>query len=294
MTSQLPAPGVVVGTDGSEHAELAVDVAAEEAVRRGVALQIVYVFPWMARAQRWEWSPPADALAAAESIADRSAARVGDAHPGLPVDGRMLVDDPVTALIEASTSADVVVVGARGRGSAVRPLLGSVSEKVAAHAHGPVIVVHERPPHPDGPVAVGMDPGEGAPEAVEFALEEARRRGVGLLVVQGRQHESFSGDADERLVEQFDTLLAKVHRASDERVESWRTRFPDVELEVRRTTGHPVEALAEAAAEAGVLVVGSRGRGGLASFFLGSVSRGVLQKAPLVAVVRVHHERARR
>ena len=51
--------------------------------------------------------------------------------------------------------------------------------------------------------------------------------------------------------------------------------------------GHPVHALAEEAVGASLVVVGSRGPGGLAGVRLGSVSLGVLHEVPVVAVARV-------
>jgi len=47
-------------------------------------------------------------------------------------------------LVAASKSADLVVVGSRGRGGFVGLLLGSVAQQVASHAACPVVVVPSR------------------------------------------------------------------------------------------------------------------------------------------------------
>jgi nucleotide-binding universal stress UspA family protein len=163
-----------------------------------------------------------------------------------------------------------------------------VSQKVAAHAHGPVVVVREDHAPADGPVVVGMDPGDGSPEAVEFAFEEAARRGVGLTVVHSRYREAVSGDYMDSSAMQ---VLAEMDERHDQevrdRVEQWSARYPQVPVTLDQTHEHPVAALSDAAGHASVVVVGSRGRGGLAGLLLGSVSRGVLHRAPVVAVVRV-------
>ncbi|QGN33508.1 universal stress protein [Microlunatus sp. Gsoil 973] len=49
---------------------------------------------------------------------------------------------PVDCLVEASSSATLVLVGNRGRGGFAGMVIGSVSSAVAAHAHCPVLVVH--------------------------------------------------------------------------------------------------------------------------------------------------------
>lgn len=288
MTDDFPAGSVVVGTDGSANAEVAVDWAAEEAERRGVGLHILYAFPWISRARAWEFAPPADAESRGAELVRAAAERVRAAHPDLSVTTEARVEDPAIALVSASTRAGLVVVGRRGLGGAEELLLGSVSHKVAAHARSAVAVVNARPSAgAAAPVVVGMDPEEGAPEAVEYAFEEARRRGTRVVVVQGAQHDAaFPDFPDTGITEYYEKATGEAARLTAERLAEWRQRFPDVEAELRLMRERPVRALVRAAEEAGVVVVGSRGRGGLTSMLLGSVSHGVANQAPVVVIVR--------
>jgi nucleotide-binding universal stress UspA family protein len=59
----------------------------------------------------------------------------------------------------------------------------------------------------------------------------------------------------------------------------------DVEVSVRAVIGHPVKELVEAAADADVLVVGSRGAGAFSRLLLGSTSSGVVHHASCTVVI---------
>jgi nucleotide-binding universal stress UspA family protein len=59
----------------------------------------------------------------------------------------------------------------------------------------------------------------------------------------------------------------------------------DLEVSVRAVTGHPVKELVEAAGDADVLVVGSRGAGAFSRLLLGSTSSGVVHHASCTVVI---------
>lgn len=61
--------------------------------------------------------------------------------PRIRVYPELRSDSPAKALIEASSDADLLVVGSRGFGGFVGMILGSVSQQVSAHAHCTVVVV---------------------------------------------------------------------------------------------------------------------------------------------------------
>ena len=85
-------------------------------------------------------------------------------HPRQPpeVEIRTVNGDPADSLIRLSQGAALLVVGSRGHSGVVGALLGSVSNRTAAHAACPVLVVHDpadsRAAGPHGPpvVAAGM------------------------------------------------------------------------------------------------------------------------------------------
>lgn len=141
-----PDGGVVVGDDGSEGAAYAVRYALEEARRRGCTLHVIRAWSIMST------SRPADVPAGfAASLPEYEAAcseeetlrveHLLGTDPGVPVDIHCVHSPAAQALIAASETADVVVVGSRGLGGFRSLVLGSVAEQCIRHCAGAVIVV---------------------------------------------------------------------------------------------------------------------------------------------------------
>ena len=72
-----------------------------------------------------------------------------------------------------------------------------------------------------------------------------------------------------------------------ERLIGWREKYPDLRVAPIVVHDRPARALTERSGDAQLVVVGSRGHGGLAGMLLGSVSQALLHHAGCpVAVVR--------
>jgi nucleotide-binding universal stress UspA family protein len=136
---------VVVGVDGSEASLQALTWAAHQAEITGAQLEAVVA--WEPVALPYGWSM--DGIPAvtddfnpaeiAERIAADSVKRVlGDAASSVKT--TVVEGHPATALVEASTDADLLVVGSSGHGAFVGMLLGSVSAHCAQKAHCPVVI----------------------------------------------------------------------------------------------------------------------------------------------------------
>jgi len=149
----MPYRNVVVGTDGSETAELAVRHAAELAKAFGARLTVVTAFVANPEeeAQRVEEAPPDVRWAITDAnSADERARQARRIARDMGVDDVVLrVDsgDPASLLIDAAddASGDVIVVGSKGMTSAKRFVLGSVPNKVSHHAPCDVVIVHTAP-----------------------------------------------------------------------------------------------------------------------------------------------------
>jgi len=144
---------VVVGTDGSETAELAVRHAAGLANAFGARLTVVTAFtPDPEEESKRLQQAPEDvrwAITDATSADERARRARAIAREAGVEEVVMRVDsgDPASLLIDAAddSAGDVIVVGSKGMTSAKRFVLGSVPNKVSHHAPCDVIIVHTAP-----------------------------------------------------------------------------------------------------------------------------------------------------
>jgi nucleotide-binding universal stress UspA family protein len=135
---------IVVGTDGSPGAEIAVQSAFGQAATRGCPLTVVHAY--RAPTPRWGQHPhPVDLdgehLQAAELTVLRTSIEPWrEKFPHVPVEESVTYGDPAAVLITMSATADLVVVGTRGHGGFTGLLLGSVGQKHLHHADCPVLI----------------------------------------------------------------------------------------------------------------------------------------------------------
>lgn len=135
---------VVVGVDDSPAAQLALGFAFEQAAGRGVPLRVVRALPPV---MLWEGSPAlAESILAVEQDSLRELVSTWqEKFPQVAATSTVLVEHPAGALAVAGATAQLVVVGTRGRGPIRGMLLGSVSQHLLHHCACTVAVVREVP-----------------------------------------------------------------------------------------------------------------------------------------------------
>ncbi|MEV6109148.1 universal stress protein [Streptomyces sp. NPDC051940] len=147
-----PQGPVVLAVDGASAADAAAELAFAEARMRGAELVAVHVW------NTWSEQPytgPGDPLTAVvvnveelqeleQGLLDRAIEPWQARYPDVTVERRLVRSRTRTALLETSGEAQLVVVGARGRGGFTGMLLGSVSQALLHHADCPVLVVRGR------------------------------------------------------------------------------------------------------------------------------------------------------
>jgi nucleotide-binding universal stress UspA family protein len=147
MAASAPPSGqvIVVGVDGSEHADAALGWALDEARLRGATLRLVHAWqylPVVAEPMAAIPSTPAGELeAAGRQTALEALERVAGTDPGVAVETVVVEGAAGAALLDASEGATLLVVGSRGRGGFTGLLLGSVSQQVTHNATCPVVVL---------------------------------------------------------------------------------------------------------------------------------------------------------
>ncbi|WP_203789195.1 universal stress protein [Paractinoplanes rishiriensis] len=287
---------VVVGVDSSPESDEALTWALEEGRLRNLPVRVVNV-----------WHPTDDPqeierLMELQSVVQLRAGLVDEVASSVravveqaqatdvAVTSEVLYGHPVRELIRTADTDSLLVVGSRGRGSLTGSILGSVSQGCAQYANGHVVVVRGRRPDPAaGRVLVGVDGSSTSVQALRFADQEARARGAALQVVHAwtLPYLGFagrSGSLPQDAIDEFAARAGETLRDSMRRGSIDATR-PDVEMWL--VEGLPNLSLLQAAGNADLLVVGSRGYGGWKGLLMGSVSAQCVTQAPCpVAVVR--------
>jgi nucleotide-binding universal stress UspA family protein len=250
---------IICGVDGSETSRSAARVAVRLAATLEMRLVLAHVtadrptFPYGdARLRELQRR---DALEEGLRLLESVAAELPGATPEL----RVTFGTPVEALraLRGEESAELLVVGSRGRSRLAAAVLGSVSARLASTADCPVLVVstpaaadrfleHEAR---DGSILCGVDASPQSEAALHVAADLADRMWLRLLPVHvsdGQPREASVGD-----------------------------------------DGDPVASLSRRAVNGDValIVVGSRGRGVVRAAVLGSVSSALAATAPLPVLV---------
>lgn len=131
---------VVVGVDGSQSSKDALRWAADYAAMSGAEVRAVISYKTELLIAG---SPNVEIAAQARETVDQAVSEVFGANPAVPVTVEVIGGHPAQGLVEASSSADLLIVGSRGHGAFVGMVLGSVSTHCVRHAKCPVLVIHD-------------------------------------------------------------------------------------------------------------------------------------------------------
>lgn len=257
-----PPGAILLGYGGSEHSKIALAWADELAAKLSRPLHVLvsalYVGGMADTPQHLQAGYVTEELNKLPKVSTESLTSVTS-----------VLNPPGESLVRESERAYLTVLGARTQGPFKSMVNGSVSQYVARHATGPVVVVREPHTRHTGTIVVGVDGSEHSELALAFALRHALDVDGRVLVMHVHQKQ------DDAMGEKVDQIVNASELSGG------------VPAQVQHIQGSAAEKLAEASREADLLVVGTRGRSPLRSLLLGSVTQSVLQHSQCpVAVVR--------
>ena len=289
---------ILLATDGSGDARLASNTAAALAESTGSELHVICVGPGLPLYQLPDYPASFEETV---KVQRREAQRVLDEQieileeSGASVEESHFAEDerPERAILELAeeVGAGLVVVGSRGLSGLKRALMGSVSASVVHHAHCPVLVVRDRPLVGGTRILLATDGSENARVAAGAAREFAQKLDSELHVAYVEPMPERRGGLVRFSVGLPPEVVASFEEQAEARLE---TEVRQIEeggevVGAHARTGDPAAETVALAEElgAGLVVVGTRGLGGIKRALMGSVSGAVVEHAHCpVLVVR--------
>ncbi|MEU9916653.1 universal stress protein [Streptomyces sp. NPDC051001] len=303
--STLP---VIAAVDGSHDSLRALDWALDAARRRRAPLRVVHIRQYAA------WARP-DVLTAGppepdrDSVLDQARTRVAEIADPPVTEFLGLEGAPPALLPELGSTAQLLVLGSRGRGGFASLLLGSNGMAAARDAECPVVVVRrpgrdggtspafravgedsQTPAGPGPRVVVGLQADSPDETTLAFAFTETALRDARLEVVTAYQWPlqswAMPGEFVPVMIDQ-DAVETETRTLAEGFLAPHRERHPEVRVDLQVAPGDAAGYLVGASEDAELVVVGRHRRRLLApARMMGSVTQAVLlHAASPVAVV---------
>ncbi|WP_326719091.1 universal stress protein [Streptomyces sp. NBC_00243] len=264
---------ITVGIDGSPESSDAANWAAREALRRGLALRLLYAGDDTSRTTHL---PELDAPSqqAQYSVA-RITREVIDAHPTLEILEQRSPEPAIPALLVAAEQSQALVLGSRGFTGFAGYMVGSVSLAVTARARRPVVLVragdlpeNEHVTDVEGmpstrtplrPVVLGLDLSHPSDDLIAYACDAAATRRTALHVIHAWSLVPRSPYAPDVPTAEAETAPdIEKERLLAATLRTWRHKFPETEVTEQMSRGRAGHHLLKASADAGLLVIGRR------------------------------------
>jgi nucleotide-binding universal stress UspA family protein len=275
---------VVIGVDWSDEAFAAVQQAlflyrpTEVTLVHGIELGI-FEYPALAQIaslhgyEEFRWA----VTAAGEEVLGRTAATIYPACASVKQLNE--IGNPARLILDAAQTAkaDLVVVGARGRGQVAEAMLGSVSHRVLMHSPCTTLVVRGGA-RPVRRVLVAVEGKEDAARIVQWLKMHPFLNPVELcilsVVVPLRVSEPY-------MIAGFESWTTVSKTYAEDLVKSVAASLLATAENVRTcvATGEAAATVAAQAKDMDLIVVATHERHGLDRFLLGSVSHAIVHRA---------------
>ena len=283
---------ILVGVEDLPHSDDALVWAAQAAAQRGAVLHLVNAtgFPTVAIDLLYD-----DGIVqGATTLLEKAKARVAEVAPTVEVTTTVDRRQPAEALCDLAEGAQMLVIGTHRMSTMERVFSGSLSYQIAAGAPCPVVVVPRLPGSTATGVVVGADGSADSLDAVALAAAEADWTGQPLHLLHAWQEPGIYASTDIYPVGLAESVREAERLVLSESAAGLSEKYPDLVVHEHLVHEQPATALLDLGATARLIVVGSRGRHGIARVLLGSVSHTVVLHAPCPVMVTRYRDRDER
>lgn len=279
----------VVAWDGTPEAHAALDWAVAREEPRGGSVVIVRVVD-DALLEAISDDETTEAVTGALQGLQEQVDRLSKTCPELPVGSEIVRGDPLDRLKWFSNPSTVLVLGTHDPSIRQPRFAWTLTAKLIAGAHGPLVIVPTGPATARTGVVVGVDGSEASMAAATFAATEADRLHTHLLLVHAWL-EPFPVTAVGDIAADDVPWLETAHQdVLDRAAKIVRSLHPHLTVRTVLEQAPAAAALEMYARNAALLVVGARGYGPVREFLLGSVSTALIRTMPCpIAVTGPHY-----
>jgi nucleotide-binding universal stress UspA family protein len=294
MERPHPYDTILVPLDGSEQSTLALKFARFIPCRRIQLLKVEPNFQILAPGPLSEFRPDWKEIRTQQVKEELAAVAQEHVTGNVEVDLVVRYGDPVKEIIN-QPDANLIIMATHGHGTASRALFGSTADSVIRHGRTPTILVRTgaRAVTPAQPtrVSVSLSGEPLAEEALPDAIRLAHNLNVPLRLIRVVNVETVLQEVGvERSVYEVSSVeeaaFSEAHGTAEREADAYLTAVVKriegsgipITTEVR--TGTPVFEILDALTPSDILVMTTRGYGGLRRLILGSVAERLVREAP--------------
>lgn len=213
-----------------------------------------------------------------------------------PVRTEYRVGDIAEEVIAAGADADLIVMMTHGRGAAGRVIFGSVADRVVRHGTAPTLLLRKGDltidPVAPTRIVVALDGSELAQQAMPLARQVGGLLKAPVVLMRAVSFEEVQQkirklrEPGKAPYEQSPTLNEDAKMAANDEATGYlahraeELRAAGIEVEERILDGSPAFVLLWELTEQDLLVMTTRGKGGLRRWTIGSVAEKLVREAP--------------
>lgn len=268
---------ILVGIDGTERGERALEWAARYGAREGAELTLVAVVdPAAARAYGID-KQTGDA--AIEGVLQEAKGRVLAKYPATEVDTMISVGKVVDCLVDAAEGCDMIVMGSHHGASVGETVGGAKGLRVSVSVGIPTAIIpcDWEQGSSNHRIVVGVGPDESSINAIRFAVREAITDGEQLDLVSGWGLPAILTKPAEAMGGGLDPVGEQYQRNLEQLAAELKAENEELDVVAHAVEGSsPTRAILNYAKDSKLLVLGTHSRSTLGRTLFGSVTHSVL------------------